>query len=252
VTSPRRCAARATSGGRAACSRAAPCSRVDCGERLAAERPLRAEAEPVELFSTLDVKQLAAARRALVGAGIPFDWGRLTPAAPARHGEPPPSPLIPAGWIFVPAAREGDARQALGHLPRLALWDGGVGDELLATGDEDSAAAAATGGEIDDGHDRSGRGVDAAADEPTLYCPRCRGEYRAGFARCADCDLPLVQALPASETSPAVQPRLRGEPPTFECAGCGAPLPGFGAICPHCSPPDDEDEDEPEQPRGSW
>lgn len=29
------------------------------------------------------------------------------------------------------------------------------------------------------------------------YCPRCRSEYREGFARCADCDVDLVPALPA-------------------------------------------------------
>lgn len=28
------------------------------------------------------------------------------------------------------------------------------------------------------------------------FCPRCRSEYREGFARCADCDLDLVPALP--------------------------------------------------------
>ena len=25
-----------------------------------------------------------------------------------------------------------------------------------------------------------------------MYCPKCRSEYREGFVRCADCDLPLV------------------------------------------------------------
>jgi hypothetical protein len=28
------------------------------------------------------------------------------------------------------------------------------------------------------------------------YCPRCRSEYRAGFTRCADCGLDLVDELP--------------------------------------------------------
>lgn len=29
------------------------------------------------------------------------------------------------------------------------------------------------------------------------YCPECRYEYRDGIARCADCDAPLVETLPA-------------------------------------------------------
>lgn len=29
-----------------------------------------------------------------------------------------------------------------------------------------------------------------------MYCPTCRTEYRDGFVRCAECDLPLVAALP--------------------------------------------------------
>src|SRR5689334_16565117 len=29
------------------------------------------------------------------------------------------------------------------------------------------------------------------------FCPRCRSEYRPGFSRCADCDVALVDALPA-------------------------------------------------------
>ncbi len=29
-----------------------------------------------------------------------------------------------------------------------------------------------------------------------MFCPECRTEYRPGFVRCADCDLPLVAKLP--------------------------------------------------------
>jgi hypothetical protein len=29
------------------------------------------------------------------------------------------------------------------------------------------------------------------------FCPRCTSEYRPGFTRCADCDVELVEALPA-------------------------------------------------------
>lgn len=28
------------------------------------------------------------------------------------------------------------------------------------------------------------------------YCPACRSEFREGFSRCADCDVPLVPELP--------------------------------------------------------
>jgi hypothetical protein len=30
-----------------------------------------------------------------------------------------------------------------------------------------------------------------------MFCPVCKVEYRSGFTRCADCDVDLVQALPA-------------------------------------------------------
>jgi hypothetical protein len=29
-----------------------------------------------------------------------------------------------------------------------------------------------------------------------MFCPNCKAEYRAGFTRCSDCDVPLVSALP--------------------------------------------------------
>jgi hypothetical protein len=38
------------------------------------------------------------------------------------------------------------------------------------------------------------------------FCPQCREEYRAGFAACADCGAPLVDALPAEpERSPEAE-----------------------------------------------
>jgi len=30
-----------------------------------------------------------------------------------------------------------------------------------------------------------------------MFCPKCKTEYREGFTHCADCDFPLVDALPA-------------------------------------------------------
>lgn len=32
-----------------------------------------------------------------------------------------------------------------------------------------------------------------------MFCPRCRSEYRAGFARCGLCDVDLVDALPPED-----------------------------------------------------
>jgi Putative prokaryotic signal transducing protein len=32
-----------------------------------------------------------------------------------------------------------------------------------------------------------------------MYCPECRAEYVPGFTRCADCDVELVEALPAAK-----------------------------------------------------
>src|SRR5947208_528984 len=32
-----------------------------------------------------------------------------------------------------------------------------------------------------------------------MYCPNCRSEYRPGFTWCKDCDITLVDELPAAE-----------------------------------------------------
>jgi hypothetical protein len=32
-----------------------------------------------------------------------------------------------------------------------------------------------------------------------MYCPQCRAEYVPGFTRCADCDVALVEKLPAAK-----------------------------------------------------
>lgn len=36
-----------------------------------------------------------------------------------------------------------------------------------------------------------------------MYCPQCKAEYRQGFRRCADCDVELVNSLPAAEEGAA-------------------------------------------------
>jgi hypothetical protein len=32
-----------------------------------------------------------------------------------------------------------------------------------------------------------------------MFCPKCKSEYRAGFTRCSDCSVPLVDRLPHRE-----------------------------------------------------
>ena len=50
-----------------------------------------------------------------------------------------------------------------------------------------------------------------------MFCPNCHAEYIAGFTRCADCDVPLVEELPQRprrERSPLPpdSPRPAGPP----------------------------------------
>ncbi|HPD57692.1 MAG TPA: DUF2007 domain-containing protein [Smithellaceae bacterium] len=33
-----------------------------------------------------------------------------------------------------------------------------------------------------------------------MFCPKCKGEYREGFYKCADCDVYLVGELPQAST----------------------------------------------------
>ena len=40
-----------------------------------------------------------------------------------------------------------------------------------------------------------------------MFCPQCRAEYREGFFRCSDCDITLVDQLPADRS---VTDRRRG------------------------------------------
>ena len=47
-----------------------------------------------------------------------------------------------------------------------------------------------------------------------MFCPQCKAEYRPGFARCADCDVDLVNELPASAS-----PELPHEPMAIVWSG---------------------------------
>jgi hypothetical protein len=35
-----------------------------------------------------------------------------------------------------------------------------------------------------------------------MFCPQCKAEYRPGFLKCSDCDIPLVDELPADPIHP--------------------------------------------------
>jgi hypothetical protein len=48
-----------------------------------------------------------------------------------------------------------------------------------------------------------------------MFCPRCKVEYRPGFARCADCDVDLVHELPKH----AIEMRQTGEDGEYRVAG---------------------------------
>ncbi len=43
-----------------------------------------------------------------------------------------------------------------------------------------------------------------------MICPKCGAEYRQGYYRCADCDVPLVESLPDELSREAAQ-RYSGE-----------------------------------------
>ena len=44
----------------------------------------------------------------------------------------------------------------------------------------------------------------------TLWCPECRGEYREGFTKCADCGVALVAVLPPQPDTHHTRPRPSG------------------------------------------
>jgi|SRR2546427_6686323 len=46
-----------------------------------------------------------------------------------------------------------------------------------------------------------------------MFCPQCRAEYREGFFRCADCDIPLVDQLPVDRPVTNRQPSSETDHP---------------------------------------
>jgi hypothetical protein len=45
-----------------------------------------------------------------------------------------------------------------------------------------------------------------------MFCPQCDSEYKPGFTRCSDCDIPLVDRLPRQRDNSAPLVRLRSYP----------------------------------------
>jgi hypothetical protein len=45
-----------------------------------------------------------------------------------------------------------------------------------------------------------------------MICPNCKAEYRPGFTRCADCLVPLVDALPEPELGTSKRHKSSKEP----------------------------------------
>ena len=49
-----------------------------------------------------------------------------------------------------------------------------------------------------------------------MFCPRCKAEYLVGFVRCSDCDVELVDHLPAEKPGTAPKPSRDFEGDRFE------------------------------------
>lgn len=45
-----------------------------------------------------------------------------------------------------------------------------------------------------------------------MFCPECKAEYRPGFTHCVDCDVDLVDALPAEPAAGSAQPSQLDDP----------------------------------------
>jgi len=51
-----------------------------------------------------------------------------------------------------------------------------------------------------------------------MFCPQCKAEYRAGFIRCSDCDVELVDHLPVELPAEAEAVARKFEAGRFEAA----------------------------------
>jgi len=58
-----------------------------------------------------------------------------------------------------------------------------------------------------------------------MFCPVCKAEYREGFTRCTDCDIPLVESIAADQSNAEMQDLAlawRGSDPTAFSAALAA------------------------------
>ena len=55
-----------------------------------------------------------------------------------------------------------------------------------------------------------------------MFCPVCKAEYRLGFTHCSDCDVDLVESLPASQAPNDLALAWRGSDPVSFSAALAA------------------------------
>jgi hypothetical protein len=64
-----------------------------------------------------------------------------------------------------------------------------------------------------------------------MFCPECKAEYRAGFTRCADCDVDLVADLSESKPDSGDHSNLQGDFPNLQEVWTGDDQQGCVATC---------------------
>jgi hypothetical protein len=66
-----------------------------------------------------------------------------------------------------------------------------------------------------------------------MFCPNCRAEYRAGFAQCSDCEVNLVESLPAPgpEKPEAIEDQRPDLAPTHVFLAWLMPMCVFVILC---------------------
>ena len=80
-----------------------------------------------------------------------------------------------------------------GHLKEAA---GGNGDAASGFLDLPGCQPIIASGCVREDHHESTLGfVSRGSDSNRMFCPQCKAEYREGFTRCSDCDVPLVASM---------------------------------------------------------
>ena len=78
-----------------------------------------------------------------------------------------------------------------------------------------------------------------------MFCPQCKAEYHAGFTRCFDCDVELVNQLSVDPlpTSESDHPQLvvaRTYPSHVDADLARTALEAAGLLCKYCGVTEDE------------